>query len=452
MTAALPPARPVRLERPRHGWRTLGASIAFAALLATATSACSEPLPDPADEAASVESPCVEDLLACARESMIAELVPEAPTAADPEAEPIRLGLVNQENTAAGSYPELSLAALAATEFINGELGGVDGRPIEIEVCNTEFSAEGSTSCGQRFVEAEVDAVLGGIDVFGNAVSTLEDNAIPYIGGIPISERSVESTTSFQWSGGGWGTAVAFASFAAEELDAERVSIVFADFGAITHSAEMAEAVLDHHGVQTQLVPYPVMATDLTPALNAAAGADPDAVFILAADAACKASFDGLAALDLDAARFFSGACAAPTIIEQAGMDAVEGTYFNVESPIGDDPADPDMALYGGVIEAYGDGLDPVGAGTVTFKAVMNLYAILHQLDGSISPASITEALRSTADEPSFGGHPYTCDGGQFTGLPAICSPQQILIQMRDGELEQTTDWIDVGAIYAATR
>ena len=48
-------------------------------------------------------------------------------------------------------------------------------------MCNTEFSAEGSTTCGQRFVEEKVPAVLGGIDVFGNAIDTLGDNGIPYI-------------------------------------------------------------------------------------------------------------------------------------------------------------------------------------------------------------------------------------------------------------------------------
>ena len=34
--------------------------------------------------------------------------------------------------------------------------------------------------------------------------------------------------------------------------------------------------------------------------------------------------------------------------------------------------------------------------------------------------------------------------------LQAICAPHQILGQMRDGDLVQITDWIDVGAIYRA--
>ncbi len=45
-------------------------------------------------------------------------------------------------------------------------------------------------------------------------------------------------------------------------------------------------------------------------------------------------------------------------------------------------------------------------------------------------------------------GHDYTCDGEQFAGLPAMCSPQQILASMEDRELDQLGSWVDVGAIY----
>ena len=57
-----------------------------------------------------------EQLLACARESSIADLVPDEATAAD--GEPIVIGMINQENTPAGSYPELSQAAQANLSMI----------------------------------------------------------------------------------------------------------------------------------------------------------------------------------------------------------------------------------------------------------------------------------------------------------------------------------------------
>jgi len=78
----------------------------------------------------------------------------------------------------------------------------------------------------------------------------------------------------------------------------------------------------------------------------------------------------------------------------------------------------------------------------------MNLLMVLDQIEGDITPAAITEALSSQVDAPSFNGHPYTCDGNQFSGLPAMCSPQQIIARMDDRTLTQVSDWIDVGAIY----
>jgi branched-chain amino acid transport system substrate-binding protein len=425
--------------------------VAVLATIAMLATGCSEPERDAATEdtsAAAPSSDCTGDqMLECARASTIGDLVPDEPTAAD--GEPITIGMINQENTAAGSYPELSSGADAAIAFVNEQLGGLDGRPIELEVCNTGFSAEGSTSCGQQFVEEGVPVVMGGIDVFGNGIEVLADNQVPFVGGIPVSEQSVTSPNSFQWSGGSWGATVAFADYAANELDAEKVAIIFGEFGSITQSAEYAKKVLDRAGVTTQLVPYPIMATDVSSAIQAAAAGEPDAIFMLAADAGCAAGYEGMQTLGVTAQRFFTGACVSPTILGSVDPAATDGTIFNVEGPISTSDPTPDAALYQAVIEQYGDGVDAKGAATVTFRAFINLYSIMRGLgvEGS-TPAGITDALAAQVDTPSFMGHAYTCNGEQFAGLPAMCSPQQILGQVRDGELEQITDWIDVGAIY----
>ena len=142
-----------------------GALAGTAMLTASLLTSCSEPLPETSSKADAAATACSKELLACARRSTLADLVPKTATKAT--GTPIRLGMVNQENTAAGSYPELSQAVMAATAFINGELGGVDGRPIEVEVCNTEFSAEGSTA---RSAAVEKGA-KGGIDA-RNAIDT----------------------------------------------------------------------------------------------------------------------------------------------------------------------------------------------------------------------------------------------------------------------------------------
>ena len=422
-------------------WTSIGVAAVVVAL-----AGCSESDPEATTSTTASVTCDSAALLSCAQQSTLAPYAPSEPTPAS--GEPIRIGMINQENTPGGSFPELSLAVKAGIEFINDEMGGVAGRPLVLEVCNTEFSAEGSTSCAQDFVEQKVPAVLGGIDVFGNGIDTLAQNGIPFVGGIPISSQSFTSPNSFQWSGGSQSAGVAFAWYAGQELNAERVSIVYQDFGSIADSAEAAKQVLGGYGVEVQMVPYPVLATDLSSALTAAASTSPEAMIIFAADSGCKAGFDGVASLGLAAETFYVGACAAPSIIDQVSAEKTNGVYFNVDGPLVDDPPLPDGQLYEGVIAEYGGGLDPAGAGTVSFRSLMNLYVILSQLDGDITASSITAALAATVDAPNFGGHPYTCDGQQFDGLPALCSPQQILAQMQDRTLNQVTDWIDVGQIY----
>ena len=418
--------------------------------LALLAAGCSESASD--GTASSTTKPaaaaaCEADLLACARTTTVADLVPATATKAT--GTPIVLGMINQENTPAGSFPELSQADQAAVAFVNEQLGGVGGHPIELQVCNTKFSVEGSSSCGQQLVEAKVPAVLGGIDVFGNAIDTLRDNGIPYVGGIPVSNQSAKSSNSFQWSGGTWGATVAFADYAVRSSKARKVAILYADFGSVAESAHYGEKVLKAAGVEVQLVPHPIVVTDLSSSFQAAAAGSPDALFLLEADTGCKAAFDGAASLHLTAKSFFVGACAAPTVTEAAGDAKTEGATFNVEGPIGGGRPVPDYDLYAGIIRKYAKGLDPVGAGTVSFRSFMNLFVILNQLDGTITPEAITAKLKAQVDAPSFSGHPYTCDGKQYPGLPAMCSPQQVLAQMNDGTLKQLGDWIDVGQIAA---
>jgi branched-chain amino acid transport system substrate-binding protein len=427
--------------------RVLAVGIALSSLVACSEDRSGET--EASGERAGSESACdPNDLAECARSTTVGRLVPAEPRSA--EGEPVVLGMINQENTPVGSFPELSAAVAAAVGFVNDQLGGIDGRPVRVEVCNTGFSAEGSAACGQRFVGLGVPVVLGGIDVFGNGVDVLADNGIPYVGGIPISSQSVTSPNSFQWSGGTWGASIAFASFAARELGAERVAILYGDFGSVSQGAQYGRTALGNLGVtDVQMIPHPVTETDLSAPIAAAATFGADAIFMITADTGCSSAFEGVATRRIEAAVFYTGACAAPNIVAAAGPTRTDGAYFNIESRIDRDDPDPDTALYAAVAQRYGDGFNPIGAGTVSFRSFMNLYAVLRDLGAdSIGPREVTAALRSKVDEPSFMGHPYTCDGRQLDGLPALCSPQQVIGRMTGGELFEAGGWIDVGAVY----
>jgi branched-chain amino acid transport system substrate-binding protein len=378
--------------------------------------------------------------------------VPDAPVEA--EGEPIKVGLINQEDVPIGSFPEVRLGALAAAELINQELGGIDGRPLEIIPCIANFSIEGSQKCAQDLVQDDVVAVLGGLDVTSNgSIPVLEQNGVPYVGGIPVNFDEMRSPISFQFSGGSPGAMTAFASHAAE-TGAERVSVVYADYGPIKAAAvDYGVRLLESMGVaEVTEVPYPITATDMLPVLTQAAAGDPDAILMFAADAACVRTMETAADLGLDADVYLVGSCAAPAILQEAG-EAAEGIVFSIEGPIeatGDDVVDG--PLYVAASERYGiEGFDPQSAGTVSFRSTMNLYGVLRALGADdISSAAIIDHLRAARDVPSYDGHPYTCDGEQIPALPALCAPQQVLARVVDGRLTPESDgWIDVPEVLA---
>lgn len=427
-------------------------------LLAIVGAACSETRPGSTPTGQTKRNPfpgCERaTVLACLpADTSIADFVPDQPTRAT--GTPIKIATINTDTGPAGAFPELTEADAAAVRFINAELGGVDGHPIELSRCDTQFSPERSNSCSQDAVAAGVVAVAGGIDVLGTGINILAENGIPYVGGIPVSTLAATSPVSFQFSGGIWGAVVAQVQYAITSQKAKRVSIIYGDFGAIADAAELGKRVGESLGAEVSLVSMPIVASDYLSPLTLANENNPDAIVALVADTGCAPVYEAVHDLGITANLFYTGACVAPKIIEAVGADKVEGSYFNVEGPVtgsaGQGTGDPDTTLYGYIVDKYGEGLEAQSSATVAFRGFMNLWVAMKEVGGDrLTPARLLEHLRRSKDHRSFMGHPYTCDGKQLPDQPAMCAPQEILVRYQDGAISAVTKWIDVPAIVAA--
>ena len=135
------------------------------------------------------------------------------------------------------------------------------------------------------------------------------------------------------------------------------------------------------------------------------------------------------------------------------GVDRALATIFNIEGRLNqrvDDSADTE--IYHAVVEEYGpDDLNSAGAATVSFRSAMNLWAALEQVGADATPDAVVEWFRATDGQENFDGHPYTCDGEQMPGLPALCSPQQVLVELiGPKEFAEVSDgWIDVAELLS---
>lgn len=431
--------------------------------IAVVAAACSEPLPEEAGPSSSIVLDGAIEPGDSADGSVVGAFagqpwsygeVPEAATVA--EGEPIRIGMLSIDTGPLGALPELHAAVDAAFELINTELGGVDGRPLELVFCNVDLTPARSEACAREVVDSGAVAAVGGINIMsGAAVDVFEAAGIPLVGGIPINRDEMTSPMSFLFSGGTPGAAVAFAHDISTRLKAERVAVIQTDLPTVVEAARPGIEVLKAAGTTVDLVPFAMTTQDFASVAQKASENSPDAIILVAADAACATVPRALHDIGSEATIYAVGACADRKFLDQNEPEVTEGMVFNVEGRINQNEPDADNEIYQAAIERFAEGTNSAGAATVSFRGAMNLWWALTQVDGDVTGDAVAEVLRGATDGPNFDGHDFTCDGKQFPELTAMCAPQQILVEYSGSgdptDLSEITgEWLDVGAILAA--
>ena len=161
-----PPGR--RRPRPRAAPRAPTAPEGTTAETEAATDGTAEETTDTADEGATATT--------------------GEPVAADDSLEPVTFGFHNLEGGAV-SLPEIRHGFEEGIRYVNEELGGINGHPIEIESCNLDLTPESSVNCANQFVEAGVDVAVQGVDVAADA-------ALPVLKQAGIAEIALAAFTT----------------------------------------------------------------------------------------------------------------------------------------------------------------------------------------------------------------------------------------------------------------
>src|SRR4051812_20016053 len=105
---------------------------------------------------------------------------------ADPTKPKIFVGYVNEEG-AVPAFPEASAGIDAAVKYINNELGGVQGHPLELKKCVVQTEEDGQ-KCGTQFAnDNDVKFVLTGVLVLGaKSLYSVLSGKKPVIIGNPV--------------------------------------------------------------------------------------------------------------------------------------------------------------------------------------------------------------------------------------------------------------------------
>ncbi len=363
--------------------------------------------------------------------------------------EPIVIGMINQEDTPAGSFPEQREAEEAAVKYVNNELGGVGGRPLKLIVETTQGTPESSAAAANKLLEQDPMVVTPGTDFGTSATIPIFEKAnMPYIGGVPLLPPEYTSKVAFFFVGGSVAAFPGQAVYLGKEVGAKKVNIIYTDNPAGKAAAtSFGQAILEQFGVtDVKLLPEAANATDFTPVVSAANDDKPDAIMVLFAAQGCSRIMQAVASLGITTPMYYPGSCFDADVIEAGGAGA-EGAFFNSENILYSDTSNEDVATYRKAMEKYAPDAKISGYSQSSFATIMNLKAIFEEIGvDNLSHQAIIDYMNQTQDHESFMEHPYTCKGDHIAGLTAVCNSAVRMVQYKGGEFTDVLgDWVDGG-------
>jgi branched-chain amino acid transport system substrate-binding protein len=360
----------------------------------------------------------------------------------EPTGAPLTIGVI-APLAGATALPAAEYGVLAAQDYINHQLGGIGGRPLELDWCKSDGTPEFLVNCANHFVEAGVPLVYDASTLaIPAAAPILKQAGIPIVGSYPASTgvEAQDYGSSFYFAGGAAMHAVGLTQSLAA-VDAKTAAL------AVTASPQ-AKAYVDGLVVpmsQAQGVTTTVTLVDPGP-LNAQVVATtllsgkPDVNLFTALRGQ---GFTGTI-LGGNCTSFLTTMGAdAEGILLQARVWS-PGTYDNAPSTV-QDQLDAYKAAMANV--GHTDDIDESHA-VAGFGGLVTLATALEKATGDIDAKSVVSTLEGLKDFPAWLLPNVTCDGNQWPKNPGVCSHSELFLEVQaDGSLKPLGgDWTEISA------
>ncbi len=382
---------------------------------------------DTASEQA-VDEPAMEEPMEEPADGGDAEVSP----AADDSMAPIKIGLIAQIEELM-AFPEVPAAAQAYVDYFNTELGGINGHPVQLEVCGAGDAVESHIACAQQFVNADDVHVVVNSGFLANSIAsgtTLADAGIANLG---LGNDFIDYLTPnlYNFDPGLPGLAQVFFVFAAERRDVSTMTLFVADDPAIEPFVPALEAIGASNGIDVNEVIRLGFEPDLTGPVSAADTSNDGWLFVLVDGAQCIAAANGVATVGYSGHLFANDLCAGQDVVESGAIDGW-GVPIVSSAPTVDGGAEVDEINR--VLETYGDGVQTAG---LTGWAIANMVIARDLLiaGGGVdaTDASVLEAL-STYSSSDLPGYPsVSCPGPD--PWAGACNTSPLMVTVVDGQM-----------------
>ena len=359
------------------------------------------------------------------------------------------IGWLNQDE-GVPSFPGATKGADVAVEYINNEMGGIDGHAIELVKCSPGLDEASNQACAQEMANNDDIQVVSSGFLIGSppVYPVLAAAGKPILGGSPLNVSDFTQPGAYFYSPGTPGIIGGMPEFVLNHLEGDpptKAAIVHSDNDAGRAALPLIQPELEAAGIEVSVVSVPDDATDLIGPITAAGATDADVFFPLVSQATCIQVANALQNLGVEVTVVTTQLCADSAVREAAG-EGIQGWYVggNGPSPLLGTGVDDDLDTYLEAFEAYGDSEEDasLSGSTGGFANIMMLAQLGTELGvDNLSAEAWSEALSSYTG-PMFLGSPEIACPGQV--LPNLCTTQYKMLQVSgDGFEPAGPDFID---------
>jgi branched-chain amino acid transport system substrate-binding protein len=356
--------------------------------------------------------------------------------------------MINDE-TGAVTFPEARQGAIAAVDYVNNYLDGINGHPIVIDECTGDGTPATAARCANQLVAAHPLAILGAADVGAPASIPIYQHAnLAYLGGIPFTPVPETATNSIQFWSVSVGDNAAAAVYAGKTLGLKSVALIYFSNPQGESLLPQITPVFKAAGITTiKDIPLSPTSPDPSPqaALVESSGAQLAYVDV---PNGCGNVLKALKTVGFSGKIMGIDPCGAPPVIAAAAGGA-NGMY--IASPFMLQSGSSQQAqLFQAAMKKWaapGTLIDSIS--TAGFATVINVQQVLSTISGTPATASILSAFKSGTHQ-NFLSHPYSCDGQALKSAPAICNDYYLMNQIQNGTITQPdSTWVTSKGYFA---
>ncbi|MEU6350670.1 ABC transporter substrate-binding protein [Streptomyces sp. NPDC047072] len=366
--------------------------------------------------------------------------------AADSGLSPVKIGWVNQQGGSL-EYPNATRGAQAAVKYINEELGGIDGHPLELSTCYVVNSEQEGNSCGLKMAnDDDIKAVLVGTLINGGqSMRAVIQGSKPILMSNSISAPDAKGKNVFIFNGNPDSIFGGLATYLDEEVKAKTVAVVYPQDAQSIGGVDVLRKDLNKLGIELKAVGFDPSTTNLTAAAVAAGVQTADAVVpLVSSPPNCISAAKALDSLAVKAPIVSTGSfCFSEAVAQGLGGEAPKWLQLSTQTNVADTSL-TDVQAYLKQSEAASLSADAQSDSdaTLAWSLVMTAAKFLNEAGGAdATTTTVAKAAKSFSGPMLLGSETVKC--GSYRDQPGLCGAQSRVFEHTGGNtFSAATDWI----------